>query len=61
LLHLDEGVHAVLFDVELVVTLQLADVGMLPDALDLAGCRVVEVPHVVLLRLQFLELPFDLR
>jgi hypothetical protein len=60
LLHHDEGIHTVLLNVLLIVSLQLCYVWMLLCTLDLAGDWVVEVAHVVFFGLQFLELPFDL-
>jgi hypothetical protein len=56
----DEGVHAVLLDVLLEVPVQLVDVGVLLEAGHLGNVGVVEVPNVILLNLQLLELPLDL-
>jgi len=56
----DEGVHAVLLDVLLEVPVQLVNVGVLLEAGHLGNVGVVEVPNVILLNLQLLELPLDL-
>lgn len=56
----DEWVHSVLLDVLLEVPVQLVDVGVLLEAGHLRDVGVVEVPHVILLNLQLLELPLDL-
>lgn len=56
----DEWVHPVLLDVLFEVPVQLVDVGVLLEAGHLRDVGVVEVPHVILLNLQLLELPLDL-
>ena len=56
----DEGVHAVLLDVLLEVPVQLVNVGVLLEAGHLGNVGVVEVPNVILLNLQLLELPLYL-
>ena len=60
LLHHNEGIHTILLDILLIVSLQLCYVWMLFCSLYLARYRVVEVAHVVFFCFQFLELPFDL-
>ena len=60
LFHHNEGVHPILFYILLVVPLQLSDIGVLLQPVDFAGLGVVEVSHVVLLRLKLLELALDL-
>ena len=56
----DEWVHAVLLDVLFEVPVQLVNVGVLLEAGHLGNVGVVEVPDVILLNLQLLELPLDL-
>ena len=56
----DEWVHSVLLDVLFEVPVQLVNVGVLLEAGHLGNVGVVEVPHVILLNLQLLELPLDL-